>query len=333
MLAIALVLMAFGVVSMALHGITSRYVLREKMLTKNETLVMQSGIGALALITYLFVVREEVGTRIDASTLFWGAVAGTTLANLLIQWANVQARAIADASLSAPVQGMTPFLITLSALTISEFPGPQGIAGIGLIAIGTWIHGREKARTFADYLKPFTMLSLPRDYAMRPETEQKQLLSDVRALRYAYLSAAFGTIGLLCDGLVARSGSVALGFAIQLCVIAFVFFIPALREKRKAWSDRPQGSRFFAVALGLFFGLHVLFVMTAFRFAPVAYVGSLKRISIVLTVFLAWWLLGEKKALKRLWPAGIITAGAVLLALDPSSTAIVDASYRALGGQ
>src|SRR5262249_23515114 len=141
-------------------------------------------------------------------------------------------------------------------------------------------------------------------------------------IRWAYASAGCSTVGLLFDGVAARDGSVALGFTVELMALSLVYQLAMRRGT--AYESKGFGMRWVRNArFGFLYAMHVLLIFTAYRFAPIAYVGSLKRLSILTTVALGWWLLGEKKAGKRMFPALMITAGAVLLFFDPGSSTIV----------
>lgn len=66
------------------------------------------------------------------------------------------------------------------------------------------------------------------------------------------------------------------------------------------------------------------FAAAAFRLAPIAYVGALKRLAIVFGVLLSWVFLREERAKIRLMPATLVTGGAILLALDGTARVVVD---------
>lgn len=327
---IAVVLVLLGVLCMAGHAVTQRWVLREKVLGKGEVLILQNSIATLFLLSAMFW-WHGMGTEAHSVNprLFWIAVLGTTVFNVFIQYANAKSRELADASLSAPIQAMTPALVTIAALTLGEYPSLQGIIGIAFIAVGTYIHSREGARTFAEYLQPFYAMKLPTNLASLTQKEQQQARDDRTALLFAYGSAGAGTFGLIFDGLVARNGNVAEGFFFQLLLLTFVFSAMQVTSAKKEAVITPLSVRAKMYwlpigAIGILYGLHVLFVMTAFRVAPIAYIGSMKRLSIMLIILLSWMFLGETKAKKRLWPAGIITLGAILLAFDGSIARLVD---------
>ena len=316
-----LVLMLAGVLCMAGSSVLQRYLLREKICSQYDVLVWGFVIaGSMLGIASLW--WPGVGLSESDLRVFWVAVAATTAANVVIQYANNKARAIADVSLTAPIQGMTPLLIAGAAVTLNEWPTRIGVAGIVLIALGMWIHTREKATTILEYLLPLRMLWLPSNFSTLSAHEQKQAQNDTLAIRWSYASACFGTIGLLFDGIATRNGSVALGWCIDLLILAFIFSI-AMRPER---TDRELRDHLHWLGLSAYSALwagHVLLIMSVFRFAPVAYVGSLKRLSILATVFLAYVLINEYKAGWRMFPAGMIAFGAMLLFFDPGSSAIV----------
>lgn len=64
--------------------------------------------------------------------------------------------------------------------------------------------------------------------------------------------------------------------------------------------------------------------MIANRLAPVAYVGSMKRFSIPIGVFVAQRYFGEKVSSGQWLAIIIITAGAIGLAFDPTPAKIID---------
>lgn len=331
---LAIVFVCLGVVVLSLHAIVQKKALTASVLSGNQILISQHLFGAVLLfISVPFFFRLAPVT--EHSRIFWFAVAITTIANIAIQYAILRSRMLADVSLTAPIQALTPGLVTLAAFSLGEFPSRQGIVGIILMSLGTYIHCRENATSLREYFNPFSHLFLPRNFTVLHSLEQQKRVRERNALRWAYGSAILGTVGLVFDGLVSRNGNVGKGFGVENLLIALVFFAIPLQKKKP--SEIGEGTALpslvrrykFAFLLGLLFGLHVIFFMTAFRVAPVAYIGSLKRLTIVVTVILSAWLLGEKKAKQRLWPSFVITAGAVLLAFDPSTAKIMESIEKA----
>src|SRR3989344_958324 len=316
-----LFLVLCGVCAMAGHSIIQRWAQRDAVpiLGKRQILLAQHGLSALFLLTVCVLSGLDL-TAVQPA-IFWIGVAGTTLFNIGIQYANVESLRLGEASLVKPIQALTPGLVVFAAMVLGEVPSPQGMVGIVLISVGVYVHAREDAKTLAEWLLPLTFLFLPRHYGLMGETERRQVRRKIRALRWAFLSACLGTGGLVCDAFVARHGSVALGFLIQSVCLTGVFALlvsnngghqPLIFPRPKLWRQ----PIFAAMVLGGLYFLHILFVMTAFRFGQVAYIGALKRLSIVLIGLLSWWLLSERRGKRRLIPISVITAGAVLLAFD-----------------
>ena len=322
----AIVLVGLGTLMMACHSVTQRFALRGGgVLSNRQVLLAQHGLSLLVLLASFFWWAGGATPVGDQASIFWLAIAGTTLLNVGIQYANVRSLQLADASLVKPIQALTPGLVVVAAMLLHEYPSRQGVAGILLVSVGMYIHAREDAHTLREWLLPLVFLFTPPDITARPPGERTATLEKVLALRWAFFSALLGTGALICDGLAARNGSVELGFCVQAVALTTIFALTIPRPP-DPW-PYPQPGRFrvwlLAGLLGLFYGLHIVLVMTALRLSPVAYIGSLKRFSIVLIGVLSWWVLRERQAKKRLVPICIITIGAMLLALDDSANRLI----------
>ena len=252
--------------------------------------------------------------------IFWFSVIGTVVVNHVIQYANAKASSLAEASLTAPIQALTPGLVTIAAWLpwVGETPTLQGVAGIALISICNYIHSREDATTLGEYLRPFTFLLLPANFSLVSEERQRETRKQTSGLRWAYLSAACGTIGLIFDGLLTRNGNPILGIACKWALVSAPFAPGGSSELRALLPLKQRHAALLVVTAGAALGFGELLTAFAFRFAPIASVGSLKRLTIPLTVLLAWWILSERKAKRRIWPALGVALGAALLALDGS---------------
>lgn len=311
-------------IAAALNSVIARFVLRTEKINEAQFLFVQQGINAVFLASAVFWF-DEFGTssRYNAA-VFYSAVFVTTAANIVIHFAGARSLRLAEASLVAPIFAMTPALVTVAALYIGEFPSLQGIFGIAFISIGTYLHARENATTLKEYLQPFRLLARPANFALLSGDEQAKIESNRKGLLWAYVRACFGTIGLIADGIAARNGNVALAFAIEAAVLACVFSAPAIKSGWRNSVKVPRVLWMFIAVTGVLYGLEVLSIMTAFRLAPVAYVGSLKRIEIPLTIIFSGYMLGEAAARRRIWPALVITAGAMLLAFDSGISKFIE---------
>ncbi len=318
---LALVLVSLGVVALAGRDVTQRWLLRRKVITIKGVLVVQHAVGVLAIFPFVFIWKdiEKVAclhVRYDP-LIFWLGVGIAAVINVVIQYASAKARELGEISLVAPINALTPGLVAAAALLLGERLSLQAWIGIALISGGIYTHAREGAKTLKDWLQPLTLRFIWRE----------------RALRWAYLAAVCGTIGLIGQGLAVRSGNLALAMVVENAFLMSVFSVwSILRGERLIKNtNSPNHSRQRTRALsllGLFWAAHAILIPTAFRLSPIAVIGTLKRITIVLQMPLAWYFLGEEKAMgRRLLVAIAVTTGAILLALDKSSQMV----FRFLG--
>ena len=162
--------------------------------------------------------------------------------------------------------------------------------------------------------------------------EEEAKLQTRSALRWAYGSATMGTFGLLATGIMSRHGDVVFGNAVDQIItsLIFLFAFSYLSRNEKKVERLPVWERVtkywpLLSLMGIFYALHMVFIISAFRLAPVAYIGSLKRISIFLTVLIAVFVLRETTmSWRRIGLASIIAIGAVLLALDPTQAVVLN---------
>lgn len=322
---IAIVLVLLSVLSMGAHSTARKWLFNNKAVTETEMLVSQSAIAATFAFLWFLSVNdwEMLAAGKSDATIYLIAIAGTTLANIAIQFANTRATRLADLSLTSPIAAMTPGFVVLSAAFFGEYPSTVGYVGIGLIVVGAYIHAREGS-TLKEYLMPLFVWTLFVRLDGLSEGEQ----ANRRALRWAYSAALCATIGLTFDGLLARHGNMVMGVTIELMGLTMFFLLMhriAPSRIERPWSERFRKYWPQILCTGMFFGLPFILLGVAFRLAPIAYVGSLKRLSIPITLLLAWWILGEmKQSKRRLVTGSIIAIGAILLTLDPTQAVLVD---------
>ena len=327
MQSLALVLTAIAVLGMTAQAILSKHLMNVKAFTEKELIVAKCGIATVAcLLTYLFTGDwwNSLAPEKTDSTMWWVALAITTAANIPIQLGNIRARRYADLSFVAPISAMTPGLVVLSALLIGESPGTLGILGITLIVVGTYVHARE-GTSRREYFMPLLFWLSFRNIDDLPADEQRKL----RGLRWAYAAALFSTIALLGDGLVARHGNVILAVTIELAVLTLVYLIALPKQVKDEgafalWDVRRRAKGFLLGLFGITFAIPFITLGIAFRLAPIAEIGSLKRLSIVLTVIGGAWLLSEKSGVRRTLLASVIVAGAILIAFDPTPGVVLN---------
>ena len=216
--------MLAGTFFSAVHGILQTLLTKNrKVLTVRGVLLADNGIGFLFFLSAAlwwspFMEYLGLGTTVvkPDPTIFWIAVAWTTFWNAaIIQYAHAKSRQAADATLVAPYMGMTPGLITGSMLLFKEIPSRIASTGIGILSLGTYIHGREQVpfrlSAWREWLKPFEILFrpiLPENYQLLDKEKQQEETEKARknqlGVRWMCLFAVTGTMGLLGDGIAPR---------------------------------------------------------------------------------------------------------------------------------
>jgi len=142
-------------------------------------------------------------------------------------------------------------------------------------------------------------------------------------------SACFGTIGLFFDGLYTRRGIDMQGLTMAMITLfgimaaGYLFFYILKPDKtpktEKFFGLSAYGKNKKAVAL---IGVATLLVVIIFLIQPtfnhtyVAYTGTLKRLSILMSVVMGHLFFNEGDFKKRIWAAILIIAGAILISTD-----------------
>ncbi len=305
----AYILAVLGAFSMAFYQVFAKRTLmtgwkgREALLTGIH---MSVASGCLFLLGSCTEQRHWV-----AKEGFFAAVVATGVLNIGIQYFNMMARSLEDISLVAPIAASTPAIVIVAAnLILGETVSRTGWMGILLLVTGTYILNmqayldkkRQTSRVaWFDWFTPFL------------------LIRKSRGVRFAFASVLCATVSLCFDGKVARLGNVGFGFGCVLAIVSLGAFAIAYTKYQHRIvcpesSETPTRVVPFVLVSSLF-ALHVWISSYAYRYDNVAYVGTLKRLQIPLTIVLAYLILGEKTNFKtRLAGGTIMAAGAALLA-------------------
>ena len=342
-------------------NILKRLLLGNKQLSPLQFLVIGYG-GITALSGLFYVVCYGFTLPPTLLTGFWTAVFCGAGANFIIQFLNAKAASIdaGEVSLTAPLQAMTPGLITILAVALGELPGKVGILGVFLMASASWMllakpkKDQQGNVVGYHYFAPLGhTLSLLRLRSLSSEERGRALVVSM-----ALGSAAMGTVGLLFDGLYTRRGvdfqglvmamivligSLAVGYAIWYILKPdatpgqVANFRALLTSGRipvpVAASANPKpatgllalrvdGRRFllFVFLFAAVWTLHWFLIQPTFNKAFVAYVGTLKRFHILIAVVLGHFLFQEGEFKRRLWAATLVVAGAICISLDDIPT-------------
>lgn len=261
------------------------------------------GGGVLLLVVSLFCDPPKIESWFEfPGGLFW-PLAATCLLNIIILFGNVRALKHSDVSLVAPIAATQPLIVLIPAwMILREAPTSWGYVGLMLLGVGMYIFSLlEHIEKLKDWRPPIKYFA------------PWIMLFKNKGVRIALLVAICGAVSINFDKAAALRSSVTFAPA---CILLFCGLSGFLKTRMtKEWQEVNR-SHFFNLCLNPFVYAAVLICYwAAFDYGLAAYVGALKRMTVIFALILAWLLLGEKKVLQR-WPGAIIMAiGAALLSL------------------
>jgi len=211
----------------------------------------------------------------------------------------IRALKLSPLSLVLPLLALTPlFLLAVPALVLGERLSGPGACGVLLIAAGVYVLNLDASKR--GILAPFR--ALMRDSGARC------------MLAVAFLYSITSTLGK--QAIAASSPLFFAGtyFPALLLVLTLLLF----RRSTKEALIRNRGELLRA-SLGpaVFYGLMILSHMVAVSLTQVAYMISVKRLSLLMGVFYGYRMFGEKQAGSRAAGALLMLAGLGLISLFP----------------
>src|SRR3989338_580890 len=273
---------------------------------------MMSGMAISALFVQLMIYGWP---KVDRE--FWIPFAISTVINFWIQYWNIKALKLEDASIVVPLASTMPMMVIFTSWFMhGEWPTFWGRLGILCIASGAYILGLK-----GKYRKlPLTLRRwLPRD---RYRNERRIILLYFnpwlrlfysKGARMALGSAYLGAFAINFDKTyVLHSSPSTATFSAYTVIVLAIFLWSNNIKKRWTGLDKLHGKKLFAI--GLFFGLGCVLMNWSFQYGIVPYVGTLRRTQILWTVILASIFLNEKHGVVRTIGACIIFIGTLLIA-------------------
>jgi uncharacterized membrane protein len=200
-----------------------------------------------------------------------------------------------DLSLIAPIQTLTPLLILIIAIFfLNEAPKPIGLLGIMLVVAGGVLLDKSPKESI-------------RSIMVRIVTYRPALLGVAAAALYA-LASVFDKGGLKL---------VSVGVWIfYVYFFVFLFILPIVLIKKRREFIKLKEHKALVLSSSIFSVAAIYLQLLALKTAMVTYVLSIKRLSSVFAVILAYIVLNEKKALFRLKGAIIMVIGAILIGIS-----------------
>lgn len=207
----------------------------------------------------------------------------------------IKALKVSPLSLTLPFLAITPVaLIIASYFVLGEEVSMRGGAGIVLIAAGSYVLniGRKKEGLLA----PFRAIA----------NERGSVLMILVALLYS-ITSSFGKMAI--------THSSPMFFGITYFTALTIFFTPVgLWKSRKHWRAYPWRRNLAGLGLcGLFYAIMVIAQMTAMSLTNVAYMISVKRISLLIGVFYGYLFFREESIRERFAGALLMFLGFVMV--------------------
>ena len=207
----------------------------------------------------------------------------------------IKALKVSPLSLTLPFLSLTPvFLIAISYVILGEKVSMQGAAGIIMIAAGSYILNIHTVRK--GILEPFRAVT----------REKGSVFMIFVALIYSVTSSL---------GKMAIEHSSPLFFGVTYFIVLTVVFAPiALVAGRKDAGDFIRHKKYKNLfSPGLFFSVMIASHMIAISLTKVAYMISIKRMSVIIGVIFGYFLFRERNIRERLAGAFLMFSGFALI--------------------
>jgi len=213
---------------------------------------------------------------------------------ILAVWLYMKALQVSALSLTVPFLALTPaFVLAVSFLLLGEVPDASGMAGILLIVLGAYLLNVHLSRK--DALEP-----------LRAIVREK---GSMLMIGVAFLYSITSTLGKL-----AIQHSSASFMALIYLPVVSVAFLPLLFGSGVRPSDLKSGGRIFLL-IGASQALMAFFHFHAVSLLLVAYMISVKRLSLVLSVLFGKIFFQEAHMKERLLGSSLMLCGVVLILL------------------
>ncbi|MBU2591429.1 MAG: DMT family transporter [Nitrospinae bacterium] len=252
------------------------------------------GYPILYSLPFFLVTLISVPVPPLDATFYWSFIISIPL-NALAIMLYVRAIKISPLSLTVPFLSFTSLFVVLSGwLMLGEVPNLWGLGGIGLIVIGSYVLNIRPGQW--SILDPFRALSR--------ETGSKLMFAV--AVLFS-LGSVLGKVGIL--------HSSPLFFQTALFVALDILMIIYLLARKKIHIPDFKKEYKIGIFVGLLFFTHIVSQGFAITLTKAAYMISIKRLSILFSVFYGWLLLGEDNIRVRFIGASFMFAGSLLITI------------------
>jgi drug/metabolite transporter (DMT)-like permease len=243
----------------------------------------------LALVAFLFVPVPEL----DAT--FWFLFAVLVPLDVTAFYLYMKAIRSSPLSLSIPFLSFTPvFMVFTGFLVLGEMPNRFGLGGILMVVAGSYILHVSKIKE--GYLAPF-----------------KAIFGEQGSWVMVLVSLMFSVMAVLGKKAILHSSPIFFGFMflISLDIVTLILFPFFGKIQWKGLFNMYVPGAWVGVML--FF--HVLCHTLAIHMVEAVYMISVKRMSILFSVFLGWFILQETDIRHRFMGACLMFLGVLTITL------------------
>jgi len=265
-----------------------------KFMVRNTDPLVLAACTYVAAGLLLFAASTTAGLPAIGPS-FLSAVLVTGTLNVVATVLYFRAVRTTDISLCIPMLSFTPvFLVASSALILGESPSSAGIAGIGLVVIGSYvINITGRCRTLTG--------------PVRAMLGNRGVMSLFLVAFIYGISANYDKIAVVSSDPYFASGTV-------FCFVGGVLFSVRCLQERRLPAIPARTILAFA-GIGAVLAVEAAAVNLAYTMAIVPYVISIKRLAIVMTVLFGWLIFKEQEQVQRLAGASIMVLGACCILL------------------
>lgn len=261
---------------------------------------------------------------------FWTPLVKTGIFNIFIQYLNVIALKLEDASVVVPLSATMPlFAVAMSYAILGEWPTPWGRVGIPVIALGAYVlYLGGKAVPLPAFLErtvpkpwqpsvarwagPWLRLAGGRGPWLEVHIRYTRRIIRLNGAQLALFTAYLGSISVNFDKLIVIHSDPLFATASKFAIVALA--VLGYSWWQGVWQKISKESFPRVLAFGVVYGAVDPLYNAGFFFGIVPYVAALKRTQIFWSVLLACFFLKEGHFRQRIVGAAILFLGAVLLA-------------------
>ena len=267
------------------------YAFQKKLVKKIHYYTLCSGTYLICGII-LFIIIIITGFP-QIKNDFYYAFLITTIINIAILPLYYKALKITDLSLAIPMLSFTPaFLILTSYIFLKERVSQLGIIGILFIVIGSYVlHIKKKDKKLLDPIKS---------------------IFKNKGTFYILIMAFLVSISINFDKIMIQNSNPIFGASILFLFLGIITLTASfIKNKNTVQIYKNNFSKF--LILGFVIVLATISVNLALSLGMASYVISIKRLSVLFSVFLGALMFKEKRIFKKSIGAFIMIIGAILI--------------------